>query len=49
LPAVAMSAIAVNITPIEKAVIVGLLVLASVTLAVWATRRRGRGSECTQG
>jgi len=39
-PAVAMSTVAVNTTPAEKAAIVGLLVL--VALAVWATRRRGK-------
>jgi uncharacterized repeat protein (TIGR01451 family)/fimbrial isopeptide formation D2 family protein/uncharacterized repeat protein (TIGR02543 family) len=44
-PAVAMSTIAINTTPAEKAAIVGLLVLVSVALAVWATRRRGRGPE----
>jgi len=43
LPAVAMSAIAVNTSPAEKMVIVGLVALVSVALAVWATRRRGRG------
>jgi hypothetical protein len=45
LPAVVMSAIAVNITPVEKTAIVGLLVIASVALALWVTRQRGRGSE----
>jgi len=49
LPAVTMSAIAVNTTPAEKTAIVGLLVLVSVALAVWATRRRGRGPEYTRG
>jgi len=49
LPAVVMSTIAVNTTPVEKAAIVGLLVLVSVALAVWATRRRGRGPEHTRG
>jgi hypothetical protein len=44
-PAVAMSAIAVNTTVAEKMVIVGLLVLVLVALAVWAKRRRGRGPE----
>ena len=44
-PAVAMSTIVVNTTPVEKAAIAGLLVLISVTVAVWATRRRGRGPE----
>jgi len=46
-PVVAMSTVAVNTTPAEKAVIVGLVVLVSVALAVWATRRRGRGPEHT--
>jgi len=43
LPAVAMSAVAINTTPVEKTAIVGLLVLVSVALAVWAMKRRGRG------
>jgi hypothetical protein len=47
LPAVAMSTIAVHTTPGEKMVIAGLLVLVSLAVAIWATRRRGRGSECT--
>jgi alpha-tubulin suppressor-like RCC1 family protein len=47
LPAVAMSTIAVNTTPAEKTAILGLLALVSVALAVWATRRRGRGPEYT--
>ena len=47
LPAVAMSTIAVNTTPAEKIAIIGLLVLVSVTLAAWATRRRGRGPQYT--
>ena len=38
LPAVAMSVVAVNTTPAEKAAILGLLALVSVALAVWATR-----------
>jgi hypothetical protein len=45
LPAVAMSAVAVNTTPVEKMVIVGLLVLVAAAVVVWATRRRGRGPE----
>jgi hypothetical protein len=44
-PAVAMSTVTVNTTPAEKAAIVGLVVLVSVVLAVWAKRRRGRGPE----
>ncbi|HUW44570.1 MAG TPA: CFI-box-CTERM domain-containing protein, partial [Dehalococcoidia bacterium] len=47
LPAVAMSTIAINTTPVEKIAIVGLLVLVSVALAAWSTRRRGRGPEYT--
>jgi hypothetical protein len=47
LPAVTMSTIAVNTTPVEKVVVVGLLVLVSVMVAIWATRRRGRGPEYT--
>jgi hypothetical protein len=46
-PAVAMSVVAVNTTPAEKATIVGLVALVSVALAVWAKRRRGRGPEYT--
>ena len=45
LPAVAMSTVAVNTTPAEKMVIVGLVVLVSVAVAVWATRRRGKGPQ----
>jgi len=44
-PAVAMSTVVVNTTPVEKAATAGLLVLISVIVAVWATRRRGRGPE----
>jgi len=47
LPAVAMSTVIVNTTPAEKTAILGLLVLVSVAPAVWATKRRGRGSEYT--
>ena len=42
LPAVAMSTIVVNTTPAEKMAIVGLVVLVSMALAVWATRWRSR-------
>jgi len=45
LPAVAMSAIAVNTTLVAKMVMVGLLVLVSAGVAIWATKRRGRGPE----
>jgi hypothetical protein len=41
-PAVAVSTIAVNTTSAAEAAIIGLLVLTSAALAVWATRRRGR-------
>ena len=44
-PAVAMSTVAVNTTPAEKMVILGLLALVSSALAVWAMRRRGRDPE----
>jgi hypothetical protein len=47
LPAVAMSTIAVNASPVEKAAITGLLALVVVAVAIWGTRRRGRGSEYT--
>ncbi|MGB5925894.1 MAG: X2-like carbohydrate binding domain-containing protein [Dehalococcoidia bacterium] len=46
-PAVAMSAVGVNTSPVEKMVVVGLLVLVVAAVAVWATRRRGRGPEYT--
>ena len=49
LPAVALCTVVVNTNPAEKMVIVGLLALVSVALAVWATRRRGRGTEYTLG
>ncbi|MCJ7575904.1 MAG: thrombospondin type 3 repeat-containing protein [Dehalococcoidia bacterium] len=45
LPAVAMSTVAVNTTPAEKMVIIGLLVLVSAALAIWTTRRRRRGMD----
>ena len=47
IPAVTMSAIAVKTAPAEKIAIVGLLVLVSAMLAVWVTRRLGRGSDYT--
>jgi len=46
-PAVALSTVAVNTTPAEKAAIVGLLVLVSVAVATLVTRRRGGGPEYT--
>ncbi len=45
LPAVAMSAVAVNPAPAERMAIVSLLALVSAAMAVWATRRRGRRPE----
>jgi hypothetical protein len=45
LPAVAMSAVAVNTTVDEKSIVAGLLVLVSVAVAIRATRRRGKSSE----
>jgi hypothetical protein len=42
-PAVAMSTVIVNTTSAEKMIIMGLLVLVSVAVAVWAMRRRKRG------
>ena len=46
MPAIAMSTVAVNISPAPKAGIAGTLVLAAVVAAVWATRRRARGPGC---
>jgi uncharacterized repeat protein (TIGR02543 family) len=48
LPAVAMSTVAVNTTPVEKIAIIGLLVLVSVAVAVWSMKRRGRGPDYTR-
>ena len=42
LPAVAMSAVAVNTSVDGKTIVAVLLVLVSTALIVWATRRRGR-------
>jgi hypothetical protein len=44
-PAVVMSTMFVNTSPTQQTVIVGSLVLLSAALAVWATRRRGRGTQ----
>jgi Leucine-rich repeat (LRR) protein len=49
LPAVAISTLAVNTGPAEKAAIVGLLALVSVVLAVWAARRRSRCPQYARG
>jgi hypothetical protein len=45
LPAVAVSALAVNTSRVDMMVTIGLLVLVAAT--VWATRRRRRGPQCT--
>jgi len=47
MPALAMSTVAVNTTPVEKTAMIGLLVLVSAALAVWETRQRGRGPQYT--
>jgi ribosomal protein L21E len=47
LPAVALSAVAVNTTVDSKTIVAVLLVLVSVAVTIWATRRRGRGPEYT--
>jgi hypothetical protein len=47
LPAVAMATVSVNTTGAEKLAIVGVMVLVSVALAVWATRRRSRKPDYT--
>jgi hypothetical protein len=46
-PVVAISTVAVNTTGAEKIAILGLLVVVSVAVAIWVTRRRGRDSEYT--
>jgi hypothetical protein len=45
LPAVAMSTVVVNTTPVEKAAMAGLLMLISVIVIVRVTRRQGGGPE----
>jgi outer membrane protein assembly factor BamB len=47
LPAVAMSAVAVNTTQAQKMAMIGFLVLVSAALALWANRRRSRGRQYT--
>lgn len=44
-PVVAVSTVAVNTTLAQKMAMVGSLALVSMALAVWAGRRRGRGSQ----
>jgi hypothetical protein len=47
-PTVVMSVVVVSTTPAEKTALLGLLVLVLVAvIAIWVTRRRGRGPECT--
>jgi hypothetical protein len=41
MPAVAMSTVAVNTSPLERIAIVGVLALVSLALTIWVTRRRG--------
>jgi hypothetical protein len=48
LPAVAMSTIVLNTTQVQRAIVLAFLVLVSVVLAIWTTRRRSRGSQ-TEG
>jgi hypothetical protein len=47
LPAVAISTVAVNTTPVEKMTIVGLLALVSVAVGIRAARRQNRRPKCT--
>ncbi|MFO7996089.1 MAG: CFI-box-CTERM domain-containing protein, partial [Dehalococcoidia bacterium] len=44
-PAVAISTVVVNTTQAQKIAILGLLMLVSAAVAIWATRRRGRWPE----
>ncbi len=44
-PVVAISALAVDTTTVEKFAIAGLLALASVAVVIWVRKRRGRGSQ----
>jgi uncharacterized membrane protein len=46
-PAVAMAVVSVNTTEAEKIAIVGVMVLVSVALAAWATRRLSRKPDYT--
>jgi subtilisin family serine protease len=47
LPAVALSGVAVNTSPVHNIAAVGLLALVSAALAIWLTRRRGRRRKYT--
>jgi hypothetical protein len=46
-PGVILSTVAVNTTLAEKMALAGLLVLVSVGVAAWVTKRRGRGPQYT--
>jgi len=48
MPAVAMSIVVVNTTISEKVALVGLFVIVSVALVVWATKPRRRGPQCSR-
>ena len=48
LPAVAIGTIVVDTTPVEKMAITSLLVLVSVSLAIWATRPPSKGQNTTE-
>jgi hypothetical protein len=45
LPAIAMSAVAINTSPAEKMAIIGSVVLVPVPVMVWTRRRRGKVSQ----
>ena len=47
LPAVAMSTTVINSNTAEKMTIIGLLALALIAVAIWATKRRGSESDYT--
>ncbi|MCK5123775.1 MAG: hypothetical protein KAQ82_00970, partial [Dehalococcoidia bacterium] len=49
LPAVAVSVAAVNATPGEMTFIIGLLVLVSVAVAGWASKRRTKAHSTPEG
>jgi hypothetical protein len=45
LPAIVMSAVVVNTSPLQRMAVLSLLALASVALSIWAVRRQYRQSE----
>jgi len=49
LPAVAVSVAAVNATPDEMTLIIGLLALVSVAVAGWASKRRTKAHSTPEG